>query len=151
MTINLFQTPEYRALMEDHISKTIGYLFGKDQEFAVVCQVKHLTFTPELPSEILEGFKDTVLFVLSGYTYQSAKIEDDYFTFEAGFGSENFGSTVSMPILAIKQIFVGDTPVVLNHAEVVHKEKPKDSLQKNSMEALLNNPKNKKFLKKNKE
>lgn len=148
MTINLFQTPEYKALMEDHLKKTIEYLFDKDQEFAIVCQVKQISFTPELPASIIEGFKDTVLFVLSGYTYQSASMDDDYFSFEAGFGNENFGSTVSMPILAIKQLFVGETPVILNHVELVHKEQPKDTSQQSSMEALLNNPKNKKFLKK---
>ena len=151
MTINFFQTPEYRAIMEEHLSKTIGYLFEKDKEFAIACQVKHLTFTPELPKEIQESFKETVLFILSGYTYQSAKLEDDLFSFEAGFGNENFGSVVTVPLLAIKQIFVGDTPILLNHADLAYQKtvEQKES-QKSSMEALLNNPKNKKLLKKSK-
>jgi hypothetical protein len=148
MTINLFQTPEYRAIMEEHISKTLAYLFEKDQEFAIVCEVKHLTFTPELPSEIYETFKDTVLFVLSGYTYQSAKVEEGVFLFEAGFGSDNFGSTVSMPLMAIKQLFVGDTPIIINHAEIAAPAPSREASTQNSMEALLSNPENKKFLKK---
>ena len=148
MSINLFQTPEYRAIMEEHISKTLAYLFEKEQEFAIVCEVKHLTFTPELPSEIQETFKDTVLFVLSGYTFQSAKVEEGRFLFEAGFGSDNFGSTVSMPLLAIKQLFVSDTPVVINHAEIALTAPSREASTKNSMEALLSNPENKKFLKK---
>ena len=147
MTINLFQTPEYRALMQEHISKTIGYLFSKDQDFAIACEVKHVTFDPPLPDEIFESFHDTVLFVLSGYTYESAKLEEDYFGFEAGFGSENFGSTVTMPLLAIKQVVVGEPPIVLNLAEPAS---PKKQATKSSMEALLNNPENQKLLKKKK-
>lgn len=148
MTINLFQTPEYRAIMEAHLSKTLAYLFEKDQEFAIVCEIKHVSFTPELPSNIHDSFRDTVLFVLSGYTLQSAEVEQGVFSFEAGFGNENFGSTVSMPLLAIKQLFVEETPIVINHAEVASKVLPKDAAAQSSMDVLLNNPKNKRFLKK---
>jgi len=147
MTTNLFQTPEYRALMQDHIHRTIGYLFSKDQEFAIACEIKHVTFTPPLPEEILKTFNTTVLFVLSGYTYESAKIEDGYFSFEAGFGSENFGSTVSLPLLAVKQIFVRENPIVLNMADPAP---TKEVSTQSSMEALLRNPENKKLLKKKK-
>ena len=147
MTINLFQTPEYKELMEEHIEKTISYLFNKNQEFALACEIKHVTFTPELPSDIKDKFNETVLFVLSGYTYETAKLEDGYFYFEAGFGSDNFGSTVAVPLLAIKQLSVEDHPIVLNLAEPVIEE---DVSKKSSMEALLNNPENKKLLKKKK-
>jgi len=148
MTINLFQTPEYKELMEEHIEKSIGYLFNKNQEFALACEIKHVTFTPELPSDIKNTFNETVLFVLSGYTYETAKLENGYFYFEAGFGSDNFGSTVSVPLLAIKQVFVGDHPIVLNLAEYVTREEVSDVSKKSSMEALLNNPENKKLIKK---
>jgi len=147
MTINLFQTPEYKALMQEHIANTIGYLFAKDQEFAIACEIKHIDFDPPLPKEIMESFKDTVLFVLSGYTYESAKLEGEYFSFEAGFGNENFGSTVTMPLLAIKQVIVGEHPIVLNLAQPAPK---KELSKKSSMEALLNNPENQKLLKKKK-
>lgn len=147
MTINLFQTSEYKTLMQEHIEKTITYLFEKNQEFAVACEIKYITFTPELPSDIKETFKETVLFILSGYTFETAKLEDGSFYFEAGFGNDNFGSKVTVPLLAIKQLFVGDHPIVLNLAQPTIKEK---ASKKNSMEALLNNPKNKKLLKKKK-
>jgi len=147
MTINLFQTPEYRTLMEEHIEKTIGYLFNKNQEFSLACEIKHINFNPELPSSIKEAFNETVLFVLSGYTYETAKLDTGYFSFEAGFGSENFGSTVTVPLLAIKQLFVGDNPIVLNLAQPIDKEQVS---KKSSMEALLGNPENKKLLKKKK-
>ncbi|WP_373031075.1 hypothetical protein [Sulfurovum sp.] len=150
MTINLFQTPEYRTLIQTHIFETIKYLFDRNQEFALACEVKHITFTPELPSGIKESFDDTVLFILSGFTFESAQLNEEHFSFEAGFGSENFGSVVSVPLLAIKQIFVGDTPIVINLAEpvIVGGEKKVGSAStKSSMEALLNNPENKKLLK----
>ncbi len=147
MTINLFQTPEYKALMEEHIYKTIDYLFSKDQEFAIACEIKHVTFNPKLPTNIKETFKDTVLFILSGYTFETAKLEEKYFYFEAGFGNENFGSTVTVPLLAIKQLFMGDHPIVLNLANPTEK---KVTSSKNSMEALINNPENKKLLQKKK-
>lgn len=147
MTINLFQTPQYRTLMEEHLEKTIGYLFNKDQEFALACEIKHIHFNPELPSSIKEDFNDTVLFVLSGYTYESAKLEAGYFSFEAGFGPENFGSTVTLPLLAIKQLFVGDHPIVFNLSQPIDQEQVS---KKSSMEALLNNPENKRLLKKKK-
>ena len=147
MTINLFQTAKYKTLMREHIFKTIGYLFEKNQEFAIACQIKHVTFQPELPTSIQEGFEETVLFILSGYTFESAHLEKDFFSFEAGFGEDNFGSTVTVPLLAIKQLFVGDNPIVLNLAEYVAEKKP---TEKNSMESLLKNPENKKLLKKRK-
>jgi len=156
MTINLLQTPEYRTLMREHIFKTIHYLFEKNQEFAIACKIESISFNPELPNTIQESFDETVLFILSGYTFESASLEENSFSFEAGFGSENFGSTVHVPLLAIKQLFIGDNPIILNLAEhtVENKETriiPKEKGQKNSMKSLLNNPENKKLLKKRKE
>lgn len=153
MTINLFQTPEYRTLIQTHIFQTIDYLFQKNQEFALACEIKYITFNPELPSDIKESFEDTVLFILSGYTFESAQLENNHFSFEAGFGSENFGSTVSVPLLAIKQIFVGDNPILINLAQpAIEREEIKEESpsKQSSMEALLNNPENKKLLKKKK-
>ena len=150
MTINLLQTPEYRTLIQTHILETIKYLFNKNQEFALACEVKYITFTPELPTDIKDSFDDTVLFILSGFTFESAQLNEEYFSFEAGFGSDNFGSTVSVPLLAIKQLFVGDNPIVINLANpVIESEKKKEgsASKKSSMEALLNNPENKKLLK----
>ena len=150
MTINLLQTSEYKTLIQAHILKTIEYLFQKNQEFAVACEVEHISFSPELPQDILDTFDETILFILSGYTFESATINEEYFTFEAGFGSENIGTTVTIPLLCIKQVILGEHPIVLNMSkhEIV-KEKESTS-PKSSMEALLNNPENKKLLKKKK-
>ena len=147
MTINLFQTPEYKTLIKEHIEKSIAYLFSKDQEFAIACNIKHVTFNPELPNDIAESFQETVLFILSGYAYETSRLEKEYFIFNAGFGSEGFESTVTVPLLAIKQLIVGDHPIVFNLVEL---EEERKVSPENSMEALMNNPENKKLLKKKK-
>jgi len=149
MTINLFQTPEYKKLAQNHIFQTIEYLFQKNQEFAVACEIKHIHFTPELPQSIHDTFDETVLFILSSYTFESATVDKDYLSFEAGFGENNFGSTVTVPLLCIKQVFVGDHPIVFNLAKY-EGEKRESASSKSSMEALLNNPENKRLLKKKK-
>ena len=150
MTINLFQTPQYHQIMETYMSQTISYLFEKNQEFSIVCEVKHTNFSPELPRSLKDTFKETVMFIISSYTFESSSLEDEYFSFEAGFGEENFGSTVSVPLLAIAQIFVGENPIVINHAKPIPTPKEGQGSTKSSMEALLNNPENKKLLKKRK-
>jgi len=148
MTINLFQTPEYKKLIKEYIVKNIEYMFQKNQEFALACEVKHISFIPQLPLSIKDTFDETVLFILSGYTFESATLEEDTFSFEAGFGNENFGSTVTVPLLAIKQIFVNDHPIVINLAEHTNERIKNEEAQKNSMKSLINNPENKKLLKK---
>jgi len=155
MTINLLQTPEYKALMQSHILQTIEYLFNKNQEFAVACEIEDILFTPELPQDIQSSFNDTVLFIVSGYAFESASVDKEYFTFEAGFGPENFGATVTVPLLAIKQVMLGENPILFNLSKYEREKigtgvKKKKTSSKSSMEALLNNPENMKLLKKKK-
>jgi hypothetical protein len=145
MKVNLFQSAEYKSLMESQIEGLLSLLFKYDQEFAVACELKYVTFDPPLPSHITEGFGRTVVFVITNYTFETAYAQNGKFGFEAGFGEENFGSVVTMPYLAIKQIFVGETPLLLNYAAPIDKKSTKP---KNSMEALLSNPENQKLLKK---
>ena len=147
MRVNLFQSPQYKTVMQEHIYNILQLLLEETGEFAVACELKYITFDPELPDHISAAFNDTVLFIISNYTLESARLDKKTFRFEAGFGEENFGSIVSMPLLAIKQIFVGDTPLVLNYASPTL---PHDTAPKHSMEALLSNPENRKLLKKKK-
>ena len=148
MTINLLQTPEYKTIMKSHILQTIEYLFSKNQEFAVACEIAHVSFTPALPKEIEASFQEIVLFVLSGYTFESASIDKEYFSFEAGFGADNFGATVTVPLLAIQQVLLGENPLVFNLSRYEEEKKKEATSSKSSMEALLKNPENKKLLKK---
>jgi len=146
----IFQTPAYRELITSHLEETIRFLFEKNQEFALACQTKYLHFEPELPKEISENFGESVLFILTGYTFETAQLSDGHFSFEAGFGEENFGSLVTLPLLAIKQIFVGEFPIAINISEPEDTKRieSEEEGSNKSMEALLNNPENKKLLKK---
>ena len=36
-----------------------------------------------------------LIFILSNYTYTTIQIDDEYMSFEAGFGNENFGEFVA--------------------------------------------------------
>lgn len=147
MALSLFQSDAYRSLMQDHLYNTLAFLLEEGQEFAVALNVEHLKITPDLPGDIQKSFGQTALFVLAGYTFESAYIDDDTLYFEAGFGEENIGAHIQVPLLAIQQIFIGEYPITIN----VSSPRPfQDTTTPNSdrsMEALLRNPENQKLLK----
>jgi hypothetical protein len=143
-----FQSDEFRELQEEYLYRMIAFLLERGVEFAVAAEVEHIAFDPELPASIRERFSPVSLFVLTGYTYETAQLEEGSLLFEAGFGEENFGSRLTLPLLAIKQVIVGEYPVAINIAEPAPVREAPDSSR--SMEALLNNPENLKLLKKKK-
>ena len=145
------ETQEFRTLMKEHILKMITYLFNSDQEFSVACEISVVHFEPSLPSEIHSSLPEVTLFMLANYSFETASLEDEYLSFEAGFGPENIGALVQIPIVAIKQVFVGEYPVLINVSpssliEEIEEEEIEE--ENNSMNALLNNPENAKLLKK---
>lgn len=145
---------KFREMMTEHISDVIQYFFNENIEFSILTSLANITFDPPLPEYITADFKPITLFTLAGYTYESARMEDDILSFEAGFGRENFGSLVSVPLYAILQIIVENTPVLINLAtppEIKEdiKEDNKSGIKK-SMDIFLSNPNNKKLLKKKK-
>jgi len=109
-----------------------------------------VTFDPSLPSQISQNFKPITMFFLAGYTFESTQVYNGRISFEAGFGSDNFGSLVSLPIEAILQIIIEEIPVFINLSTppkaVAHV--PKETGIKRSMEALMSNPDNQKLIKK---
>jgi hypothetical protein len=143
----LFEKSSYRKVVEEYLKGTISFLLEEGVEFSVASEVEYLKFDPELPSHITERFAPVSLFILSGYTFQSVRVDGERLLFEAGFGEENIGSVVSMPLLSIKQIFVEDIPIAINIAEPVPEKSPPADGTEKSMEALLSNPENQKLLK----
>jgi hypothetical protein len=145
---------KFREIMCEHISELIHYFFNENIEFSILTSLVNISFDPPLPEYITADFKPITLFTLAGYTYESARVEDDILTFEAGFGRENFGSLVSVPLYAILQIIVENTPVLINLATPPEtkedKKEDKKSGIKKSMDIFLSNPNNKKLLKKKK-
>jgi len=145
MSLDNLQQEAFQEIMKEHIFNTIEFLFESNQELGVACEIDHVQFTPPLPKEIRETLPPVTLFMLANYSFESASLLEEYLQFEAGFGSSNFGAVVKIPLLAIKQIFVGEYPILINITSV---EEEKEEV--NSMEALLKNPENAKLLKKKK-
>ncbi|MBD3798419.1 MAG: hypothetical protein IE883_00605 [Epsilonproteobacteria bacterium] len=152
MLFDIIKSPSYAQLMKNHLRDMLIYLFENDQNFGILCKIEYVTFDPQLPKHVSDEFRAITLFFLTGYTFESARIDGDTLIFEAGFGQENIGSFVSVPLLSIVQIIIDDTPAFVNlalpqeHHNLVNIEKS-EGIQ-NSMSALLSNPENQKFLKK---
>lgn len=153
MLDNLIEDRDFAKTMQKNIESLIILLFEKDQNFGILCKIEQITFEPALPSEIRAEFRPMTLFFLAGYTFDTASIVGDKLVFEAGFGSDNFGSIVTVPLLSIMQIIVDETPLLINLSS--YKKESAASAKKadeggveNSMASFLSNPENSKFFKK---
>jgi len=152
MLYDVLKDRSFATLMQKHIIDVLTHLFDQNQNFGILCKIETLTFDPPLPEDITSEFRPMTLFFLAGYTFESARLEDKYLIFEAGFGPNNLGSVVRVPILGIMQIIIDETPILVNLASAEEGKQTQESSneksgQKSSMEALLSNPENKKFLK----
>ncbi len=143
MIKNIIENDEYKNLVEKQIKENVLFLLDKNQEFSITANIDPVTFTPELPSVIKNQMHKFSLFTLSNYTYTTIQIDNEYMSFEAGFGNENFGSVVKIPLHAIFQIIVDESILYLNSVATV--EKFNKDLRKNSMNIFKNNPNNLKF------
>jgi len=147
----VIQDRDFCSLMKKNIQDLIILFFEKEQNFGILCKIEEVSFNPELPEDINSEFRPLTLFFLAGYTFETARIEDGYLIFEAGFGSDNFGSIVTIPLLSIIQVIVDETPVLINLALPIEEEEKiateDENGVKNSMASFLSNPENSKFLK----
>ncbi len=145
MISKVIENIEYKDLVSSQIKDTINFLLKQNLEFAMTANINATKFNPELPSSTFEQLSKYSLFVLSNYTYTTVRLDDNFIYFEAGFGSENFGSTVKIPFFAIFQIIVDESILYINSVATV------DKFIKNSKEKSLNifknNPNNKKLIK----
>jgi hypothetical protein len=142
MIKDIIENEEYKNLVENQIKENVLFLLEKNQEFSITANIEPITFTPELPKVIKEQMHKFSLFNLSNYTYTTVQIDDDYISFEAGFGNENFGSVVKIPLHAIFQIVVDESILYINSVATV--EKFNKNLKKNSFNIFKINPNNKK-------
>ena len=143
MINDIIESEEYKQLVEIQIKETILFLLNKNQEFSITANIAPISFEPELPRTIKEQMHKFSLFILSNYTYTTVQVDNEYISFEAGFGNENFGSVVKIPLHAVFQIIVDESILYINsHATV---EKFNKDLKKNSFDVFKNNPNNKKF------
>ncbi len=156
MLHDIVNKDNFREMMQEHCEDTVKFLFDENIEFSILTSLANIKFDPPLPQDIISEFKPITLFTLAGYTYESSNLQDEILYFEAGFGRENFGSFVSVPLYAILQIIVENTPIFINLSTPPEKQaKPKNQISddtgiKKSMDIFLSNPNNKKLLKKKK-
>lgn len=151
MSLERLQTTKYKALMQEHILATVEYLFQHDQEFGIACDTSKVLFEPDLPTTLKDSLPEVTLFMLVNYSFETASIDTHYVSFEAGFEPDNFASTVHIPLLAVKQIFVDEYPILLNVVSGDEEKKEEEVEPVDSMAALLNNPENAKLLKKSRQ
>ena len=148
-TINLedfFQSDEYKELAKRNIYATLELLLKRGIEFSIISYTKAIDFNPAIPKEIIE-FDEIAMFIIAGYSYESSTLNKNSFSFEAGFGVENYGSILNIPLEAIVQIAIGEELLLINHYE------PKENIvepETSSMDILLNNPENLKLIKRKK-
>ena len=143
MIKDIIENNEYKNLVEKQIKENVLFLLEKKQEFSITANIQPISFTPELPKVIKDQMHKFSLFTLSNYTYSTVQIDDNYISFEAGFGNENFGSVVKIPLYAIFQIIIDESILYINSVATV--EKFNSDLKKNSFNIFKNNPNNKKF------
>ncbi len=153
MLDNVIHDGKFVSLMQKHIEDLLIHFFEKEQNYGILCKIEEVSFNPPLPDNINTEFRPLTLFFLAGYTFETAHIDDGFLIFEAGFGSDNFGSIVSVPLLSIMQIIIDETPVLINLASYEKMQSPQKKKAdkngvKNSMDSFLSNPENSKFLKK---
>jgi hypothetical protein len=143
MIKDIIENNEYKELVERQIKENILFLLHKNQEFSITANLEPISFTPELPKVIKDQMHKFSLFILSNYTYTTVQVDDEYLSFEAGFGNENFGSVVKIPLHAVFQIVVDESILYINSVATV--DKFNRNLKKNSFNVFKNNPNNKKF------
>jgi len=150
MIFNIVEDLNYREMLEGQIFEVIEYLINKNEEFSITANIKGVSFNPEMPESISKNFSHFTLFTLSNYTYESIVLTEKNISFEAGFGSENFGSVVTIPLYAIFQIVIEESILFLNPTATVEKyfiEKELEEDQSSrSMNAFTMNKKNKDLL-----
>ena len=151
MLDSVINNKDFTQLMQKHMQELIIHFFQKEQNFGILCKIEDAGFVPDLPQDIVSEFRPLTLFFLAGYTFETAHIKDDTLIFEAGFGTENFGSLVHVPLLSIMQVIVDETPVLINLATYKAEEEVKKVADgkgvKDSMSSFLSNPENSKFVK----
>jgi hypothetical protein len=146
MTQSFLSDYEFSELMVFHQRDIIEMLLNKGVFFSILTHIDEITFDPILPSEITVNFKPITLFVIAEYTFESCSIDEENLYFEAGFGHQNVGSFVTVPLNSIVQILLEDTPIFIN-LSLRQKRKPKKSNIEASTNIFLSNPENKAFIK----
>lgn len=129
MIFNIVEDEEYKEIIESQIYEIIEFLLNKDQEFSITANINGVSFNPQVPKSISKSFPHFTLFTLANYTYSTVELSDTHISFETGFGAENFGSVVTIPLTAVFQIVIDESILFLNPTATVEKYFKKEELE----------------------
>jgi len=138
MLDNLINSQKYKDFTSTQVKDLLNYLVNEKIEFSLTTNTKGVDFNPEIPDSISGSFSQFTLFTLANYTFESIVIEDDIISFEAGFGSENFGSVCSVPFYAVFQISIDNSILFINPSATVEKYFNEDKNEKEQKERSMN-------------
>ncbi|MBE3022480.1 MULTISPECIES: hypothetical protein [Campylobacter] len=139
MLESLLDNEEFSLLMKMHVYECIDFLLQNNVNFSIMANLPLVNFNPPLPPEVSINFNmPVIMFSLGGYTFESAVLSQEELSFEAGFGTQNFASLVTLPLGAIVQILVENSPVLINFS--IHKARQDQT--KKSMSIFMSNPNN---------
>ncbi len=148
MVNNFLNDQDFSELMSFHIRDIVDLLLHKGEFFSILVNISDISFNPPLPDEISSDFKPITLFVIAEYTFESCSLDDENIYFEAGFGHQNIGSFITVPLYSIVQIIIENTPIFINlsvKSKDIVKQKSRDTKIKRSTNIFLSNPENSNF------
>jgi hypothetical protein len=154
MIIDIVEDINYKEIVEGQIFELCEYLVENNAEFSITANIKVIEFTPDMPKSIYKSFQPFTMFSLMNYTFESIELTETHLVFEAGFGAENFGAVVKIPLFAIFQVIVDESILFINPTATVEKfinqkndsSKVDEDQEKRSMNAFTMNRKNKDLL-----
>ncbi len=147
MIVDIVEDVNYKNMVEGQVFELCEYLIKNNAEFAITANIKVIEFSPEIPDSISKSFQQFTMFSLMNYTFQSIELTPTHISFETGFGAENFGSVVTVPLFAIFQVIIDESILFLNPVATVDKFLNENKNQeKRSMNAFTMNKKNKDLL-----
>ncbi|CAD7289665.1 hypothetical protein LMG7974_01742 [Campylobacter majalis] len=134
---------KFGLLMKMHVYECMQYLLENEINFSIMTNLSLVSFSPPLPDSVSRNFNlPAIVFMLAGYTFDSAVLSDDEISFEAGFGEQNYASTVTVPLGAVLQIAINDNPILINFANATPPKRKISNLEK-SIKIFKSNPNNK--------
>lgn len=157
MLESVINSEKFAQIIKKNLKEIIGFLLAEGIEFSILVNIDTVRFNPQLDEEITNNFNPITVFSIMGYTFETCEVDDENFYFEAGFGAQNIGSHVQVPLLGIFQIVVDETPLIINVALQEGGKKPQktkdnqtdfadDENTQDSLNMLLSNPENQKLL-----
>jgi len=145
--MNFLYNKTYQSMIKKQLKELLLFLLQNSVEFRITTNTNGIEFVPPLPDELANELlsQQFSVFIISGFTFKSAFIEDNKFIFKAGFGPQNFVSVVYIDIDRILKIEVENNPLFINLLATLDKIEKVDSLK-----VFASKERNKKFFKKKK-